>query len=75
MAEWKIIFHCLKVYLLLRELSRGRHFLPGASNREVAEHLYLTEETVKNHMSTILSKLGVRDRTQAVLRAKELGLV
>jgi len=46
----------------------------GASNRQVAERLYVTEGTVKNHMSSILSKLGVRDRTQAVLKAKELGL-
>jgi DNA-binding NarL/FixJ family response regulator len=46
----------------------------GASNRQVAERLYLTEGPVKNHMSSILSKLGVRDRTQAVLKAKELGL-
>jgi len=47
----------------------------GASNRQVAERLYVTEGTVKNHMSSILGKLGVRDRTQAVLKAKELGLV
>jgi len=47
----------------------------GASNRQVAERLYVTEGTVKNHMSNILSKLGVRDRTQAVLKAKELGVV
>jgi DNA-binding NarL/FixJ family response regulator len=46
----------------------------GASNRQIAENLYLTEGTVKNHMSNILSKLGVRDRTQAALKAKELGL-
>ena len=46
----------------------------GASNRQIAENLYLTEGTVKNHMSSILSKLGVRDRTQAALKAKELGL-
>ena len=46
----------------------------GASNRQVAESLYLTEGTVKNHMSSILGKLGVRDRTQAALKAKELGL-
>jgi DNA-binding NarL/FixJ family response regulator len=47
----------------------------GASNRQIAENLYLTEGTVKNHMSNILGKLGVRDRTQAVLKAKELGIV
>ena len=46
----------------------------GASNRQIAENLYLTEGTVKNHMSSIISKLGVRDRTQAALKAKELGL-
>jgi DNA-binding NarL/FixJ family response regulator len=46
----------------------------GASNRQIAERLYVTEGTVKNHMSNILSKLGVRDRTQAALKAKELGL-
>ncbi len=47
----------------------------GASNRQIAENLYLTEGTVKNHMSSILSKLGVRDRTQAALKAKEMRLV
>jgi DNA-binding NarL/FixJ family response regulator len=47
----------------------------GASNRQIAENLYLTEGTVKNHMSNILGKLGVRDRTQAALKAKELGFV
>ena len=47
----------------------------GASNRQIAENLYLTEGTVKNHMSSILSKLGVRDRTQATIKAKEMGLV
>ena len=46
----------------------------GASNRQVAEALYVTEGTVKNHMSSILGKLGVRDRTQAALKARELGL-
>ena len=46
----------------------------GASNRQIAETLFVTEGTVKNHMSSILGKLGVRDRTQAVLKAKELGL-
>ncbi|QQE79125.1 response regulator transcription factor [Alicyclobacillus sp. SO9] len=47
----------------------------GASNREISENLYIASGTVKNHMSNILSKLGVRDRTQAALKAKELGLL
>jgi DNA-binding NarL/FixJ family response regulator len=47
----------------------------GASNREISETLYIASGTVKNHLSTILGKLGVRDRTQAALKARELGLV
>lgn len=43
----------------------------GASNREIGEALFITEGTVKNHMSSILSKLGLRDRTQAALYARE----
>jgi DNA-binding NarL/FixJ family response regulator len=45
----------------------------GYSNREIAEALHVAEGTVKNHVSNILSKLGVRDRTRAVLRAIEEG--
>jgi len=45
----------------------------GYSNRQIAEALFLAEGTVKNHISNILSKLGVRDRTRAVLKAVELG--
>jgi DNA-binding NarL/FixJ family response regulator len=47
----------------------------GASNREISEALYIASGTVKNHLSNILSKLGVRDRTQAALKARELGLL
>ena len=43
----------------------------GASNRQIGELLFITEGTVKNHMSNILSKLGMRDRTQAALYARE----
>jgi DNA-binding NarL/FixJ family response regulator len=43
----------------------------GASNREIGEALFITEGTVKNHVSNILSKLALRDRTQAALWARE----
>ncbi|HEY1391363.1 MAG TPA: response regulator transcription factor [Ktedonobacterales bacterium] len=46
----------------------------GASNREISETLYIAGGTVKNHLSNILSKLGVHDRTQAALKARDLGL-
>lgn len=47
----------------------------GLTNREIAMTLNLAEGTVKNYVTTILQKLGVRDRTQAALRARELGLL
>jgi DNA-binding NarL/FixJ family response regulator len=46
----------------------------GASNKEIADRLNLAEGTVKNHVTNILTKLDVRDRTQAALRARQLGI-
>jgi DNA-binding NarL/FixJ family response regulator len=58
-----------------RETEILRLMAGGYSNKEVANSLGVAEGTVKNHVSNILSKLGVRDRTRAVLKAFELGLV
>lgn len=58
-----------------RELEILRLVATGASNKEIASALTIAEGTVKNHLTNILGKLGVRDRTQAALKAKELGLV
>ncbi len=58
-----------------REREVLRLIARGASNKEIAAALYLAEGTVKNHVTNILEKLQVSDRTQAALRARELGLV
>jgi len=57
-----------------RELEVLRLMEQGASNQEIAENLVLALSTVKSHVGTILSKLGVSNRTQAVKRARTLGL-
>src|ERR1051326_784590 len=58
-----------------REVEILRLIASGGSNREIADALFLAEGTVKNHVTNILGKLGVRDRTQAAIKAKDIGLV
>ena len=59
--------------LSARELEVLRLMAGGYSNREIADALGTAEGTVKNQASSIMSKLGVRDRTRAVLKALEKG--
>jgi len=58
-----------------RETEILRMMAGGFNNREIAEALGPSEGTIKNHISSILSKLGVRDRVRAVLRGLELGYI
>ena len=60
--------------LTVREVEVLRLVATGATNREIAERLYVSEGTVKNHISRVLSRLGLRDRTQAALYARDHGL-
>ena len=65
----------LPVPLTERELEVLQALARGLSNREIAGQLVITEGTVKNHVSSLIDKLGVRDRTQVVLKGQELGLI
>ena len=58
-----------------RETEILRLMAGGYSNKEIANSLFVAEGTVKNHVSNILSKMGVRDRTRAVLKAFEMSLL
>ncbi|MBM7774403.1 DNA-binding NarL/FixJ family response regulator [Actinokineospora baliensis] len=61
--------------LTTRETDVLRLIAGGATNREIAARLYLSEGTVKNHISRILHRLNLRDRTQAALYARDHGLL
>lgn len=69
-SEWDAI-----ETLTPRELEVLRLVAGGYSNREIGELLTTSEGTVKNQVSTVMAKLGVRDRTRAVLKGLELGMI
>ena len=65
----------LSIPLTDRELEILAYIATDSSNRDIADVLFLTEGTVKNYVTSILSKLAVNDRIQAGIKAKEMGLV
>ncbi|MDQ3034937.1 MAG: response regulator transcription factor [Myxococcota bacterium] len=58
-----------------RELEVLQRLGRGASNKEIAAALFVTEGTIKNHVTSIFEKLAVSSRTEAAMRARELGLI
>jgi two-component system, NarL family, response regulator LiaR len=58
-----------------RELEILEAMAAGLSNREIAERLYVSENTVKTHAGRLFDKLSARRRTQAIQRAKEAGII
>ena len=60
--------------LTVRELEVVRLIAQGQSNIEIAAALFVSEATVKTHINHIFSKLGARDRTQVIIKARQMGL-
>ena len=69
------------VFVLLSDISRPligpglQRIADGCSTSEVAQQLFISQKTVKNHLASIYQKLDARDRTQAVLQAVRMGIV
>jgi DNA-binding NarL/FixJ family response regulator len=74
-SKTRVASETLSVPLTEREQEVLQALAHGLSNREIADELVITEGTVKNHVSSLIDKLGVRDRTQAILKGQELGLI
>lgn len=66
--------HPLSEVLTPRELEVLGHLVQGETNREIANRLYISEYTVKNHIHSILSKLGVSNRREAIRIARQYGV-
>ncbi|MGB0523631.1 MAG: response regulator transcription factor [Flammeovirgaceae bacterium] len=58
-----------------REMEVLELIAEGLSNKEIGERLFLSESTIKTHVSNLLSKLNVKRRTQAIVKAKEMGIL
>ncbi len=63
-----------KIELTARELEVVRLIAQGHSNTEIAAELVVSDATVKTHINHIFSKLGARDRSQVIVKARQLGL-
>ena len=72
-TAWPVSFELAR--LTDREVTVLRAMAAGASNAEIATELFVSIATVKTHVASILSKLGVRDRVQAVIFAYESRLI
>src|SRR5699024_819836 len=75
LAGGRVEYHKPLHLLTRRECEVLQLLADGKSNRDVAERLYISEKTVKNHVSNILQKMNINDRTQAVVSAIRKGWV
>jgi DNA-binding NarL/FixJ family response regulator len=66
---------CHEMHLTTREQEVLHWLIQGASNKDIAQHLYVTDATVKAHLTSIFDKLKVKSRTQAIVTALKLGIV
>ncbi len=75
LTEASALFDDTESVITKREIEVLQHIADGCSTPEVAERLYISQKTVKNHLASIYAKLDARDRTQAVLQAVRMGIV
>jgi two-component system, NarL family, response regulator len=74
-VSYQLADHAVDAALSPAEVRVLRLIAEGKSNREIAAHLLTTEDSIKNHVKNILSKLGANDRTQAVVIALKRGII